>query len=123
MFTHLDRRPGGPDHKAAETGQTGPPRPPRNRPSYLVRFTALPAAGRARGRVLPVAAEVPGPHRHVTWGAAMTTTIPGERGQLTALRGAWQITVGATLGRVPVPGMAPPPAVAMRMPAMIANMR
>jgi hypothetical protein len=36
-----------------------------------------------------VAAEVPGPHQRVTWGAAMTTTMPGERGQLTALRGAW----------------------------------
>ena len=93
----------------------------------------------------------------------MTTTIAGERGQLTALRGAWLFdgtgptlipdpvvviegsvirvvcsggrvpenqdggTVidlpGATLGMVPVPGMTPPPAVAMRMPAMMANMR
>ena len=43
-------------------------RPPRNWPGHPLRFTALPAAGRARGRVLPVAAEVPGPHQHVTWG-------------------------------------------------------
>ncbi len=40
---------------------------------------------------------------------------------LIRLIAARQIAVGATLGMVPVPGMAPPPAVAMRMPAMTAN--
>ena len=34
-----------------------------------------------------------------------------------------QIAVGATAGMVPVPGMAPPPAVAARMPGIIANTR
>jgi hypothetical protein len=29
------------------------------------------------------------PYQHVILEAAMTTTMPGERGQLTALRGAW----------------------------------
>ncbi len=34
-----------------------------------------------------------------------------------------QTVVGATIGMVPVPGLAPPPAVAARLPAMIANTR
>ena len=42
---------------------------------------------------------------------------------LIRLIAARQIAVGATLGMVPVPGMSPPPALAVRMPAMIANMR
>ncbi len=43
--------------------------------------------------------------------------------ELIGLIAARQIAVGATLGVVPVPGMAPPPAVAMRLPAIIANTR
>ena len=42
---------------------------------------------------------------------------------LIRLIAARQIAVGATLGMVPVPGMSPPPALAVRMPAMIANLR
>jgi imidazolonepropionase-like amidohydrolase len=34
-----------------------------------------------------------------------------------------RITVGLTVGLVPVPGMAPPPAVVARIPAMMANIR
>ena len=42
---------------------------------------------------------------------------------LIRLIAARQIAVGATLGMVPVPGMSPPPALAVRIPAMMANMR
>ena len=34
-----------------------------------------------------------------------------------------RIVVGATVGRVPMPGMTPPPAIAARLPAMMANTR
>jgi hypothetical protein len=40
MFTHLDRRPSGPDHGAAETGQTGPP--VRRATGLVTRFGSLP---------------------------------------------------------------------------------
>ena len=57
---------------------------------------------------------------HVSFWTEEGVDAPADLIRLIAAR---QITVGATLGMVPVPGMAPPPAVAMRMPAMIANMR
>ena len=34
-----------------------------------------------------------------------------------------RIVVGATVGQVPIPGLAPPPAIAARMPAFMANTR
>jgi hypothetical protein len=40
MFTQLDRRPGRPDHGAAETGQTGPPG--RRATGLVTRFGSLP---------------------------------------------------------------------------------
>src|SRR6266496_3444905 len=76
-------------------------------------------AGRARRRVFlrpPEPRVRTGTYR----GAAMTTVIKGEDVRLIAGR---QIAVGATLGMVPVPGLAPPPAVAARLPGVIANMR
>jgi len=57
---------------------------------------------------------------HVTFWTEDSVDAPAHLIQLIADQ---RIVVGATVGMVPVPGMAPPPAVAMRMPAMIANMR
>jgi imidazolonepropionase-like amidohydrolase len=57
---------------------------------------------------------------HVSFWTEEGVDAPADLIRLIAAR---QIAVGATLGMVPVPGMAPPPAVAMRMPAMIANLR
>jgi imidazolonepropionase-like amidohydrolase len=42
---------------------------------------------------------------------------------LIGLIAARQITVGATVGMVPAPGLAPPPGIAARMPGIIANTR
>jgi hypothetical protein len=40
MFTQLDRRPGRPDHRAVDTGQTGPPG--RRATGLVTRFASLP---------------------------------------------------------------------------------
>ena len=45
------------------------------------------------------------------------------REDLMAAIAEHRIAVGATVGMVPVPGLAPPPAVARRLPAMLANLR
>jgi len=62
---------------------------------------------------------------HVSFWTEEGVDAPAGLIRLIAARliAARQIAVGATLGMVPVPGMAPPPALAVRMPAMIANMR
>ena len=57
---------------------------------------------------------------HVSFWTEEGVDAPGDMIRVIAAR---QIAVGATLGMVPVPGMAPPPAVAARLPAMIANLR
>jgi imidazolonepropionase-like amidohydrolase len=57
---------------------------------------------------------------HVSFWTEAGVDAPAVLIRLIAAR---QIAVGATLGMVPVPGMSPPPALAVRMPAMIANMR
>jgi imidazolonepropionase-like amidohydrolase len=44
-------------------------------------------------------------------------------GQLIRLIAARRIIVGATVGMVPVPGMTPPPELAKRLPAIMANTR
>ena len=66
-----------------------------------------------------VAAGVDG-MEHVSFWTEDGVDAPGDMIRLIAAR---QVAVGATLGMVPVPGIAPPPAVAVRMPAMIANLR
>ena len=70
-----------------DSGQTG--LPGRRATGLIARFGSLPFRQLAGPRPVLVAAEARGPHQYVTLEAAMTTTIPGERGQLTALRGAW----------------------------------
>jgi imidazolonepropionase-like amidohydrolase len=57
---------------------------------------------------------------HVTFWAKDGVDAPAD---LIARIAAQRIVVGATLGLVPVPGMAPPPGVAARLPGMIANLR
>jgi imidazolonepropionase-like amidohydrolase len=57
---------------------------------------------------------------HVTFWTEDGVDAPDHLIRLIADR---QIAVGATVGRVPGPGLAPPPAVAARMPAIIANTR
>jgi len=57
---------------------------------------------------------------HVSFWTEDSVDAPAELIQLIADR---RTIVGATLGMVPVPGMAPPPAVLARIPLMVANMR
>jgi len=57
---------------------------------------------------------------HVTFWTEDGVDAPGRLIRLIADR---RIVVGATVGLVPVPGMAPPPAVAARMPGIVANTR
>ncbi len=57
---------------------------------------------------------------HVTFWTEDGVDAPAHLIQLIADQ---RIVVGATIGMVPVPGMAPPPAVAARIPGIIANTR
>jgi imidazolonepropionase-like amidohydrolase len=57
---------------------------------------------------------------HVTFWTEDGVDAPAYLIQLIADR---RIIVGATIGMVPVPGAVPPPAVAARMPGIIASMR
>jgi imidazolonepropionase-like amidohydrolase len=57
---------------------------------------------------------------HVSFWTEDGVDAPARLIQLIADR---QIVVGATVGMVPVPGMTPPPAIAARMPSMMANAR
>ena len=57
---------------------------------------------------------------HASFWAADGTDSPAELIQLIADR---QVVVGATIGMMPVPGLAPPPEVMIRVPAMTANLR
>ena len=57
---------------------------------------------------------------HVSFWTEEGVDAPPDLIRLIAAR---QITVGATVGMMPVPGATPPPAVAARLPAIIANTR
>ncbi len=57
---------------------------------------------------------------HVSFWTEDSVNAPAELIQLIADR---RTIVGATVGMVPVPGLAPPPAVLARIPLMMANMR
>jgi len=57
---------------------------------------------------------------HVSFWTEDSVDAPAELIQLIADR---QTIVGLTVGMVPVPGMAPPPAVRARLPLIVANMR
>jgi len=57
---------------------------------------------------------------HVSFWTEDSVDAPAELIQLIADR---QTIVGLTVGMVPVPGMAPPPAVRARIPLIVANMR
>ena len=57
---------------------------------------------------------------HVSFWTEDSVDAPAELIQLIADR---RTIVGATVGMVPVPGLAPPPAVLARIPLMMANMR
>lgn len=57
---------------------------------------------------------------HVSFWSADGVDEPGDLVQRIAESG---VVVGVTAGVVPVPGLAPPPAIAMRMPQMLANTR
>jgi imidazolonepropionase-like amidohydrolase len=57
---------------------------------------------------------------HVSFWTEDGVDAPAELIQLIADR---QIAVGATVGMRPVPGLTPPPQIAARMPAMMANTR
>jgi len=57
---------------------------------------------------------------HVSFWTEDSVDAPAELIQLIADR---QTIVGLTVGMVPMPGMAPPPAVRARIPLMVANMR
>jgi imidazolonepropionase-like amidohydrolase len=57
---------------------------------------------------------------HVSFWSADGVDDPGDLVDRIAGSG---VTVGITAGGVPAPGVAPPPAIAMRMPSMIANTR
>jgi imidazolonepropionase-like amidohydrolase len=66
-----------------------------------------------------VAAGVDG-MEHVSFWTEDGVDAPADLIRLIAAR---RIAVGATVGMVPVPGMAPPPEIAARMPGIIANTR
>ena len=57
---------------------------------------------------------------HVTFWTEDGVDAPGHLIQLIA---GQRIVVGATIGMVPVPGMAPPPAMATRIPGILASTR
>jgi imidazolonepropionase-like amidohydrolase len=57
---------------------------------------------------------------HVTFWSAEGVDEPGSLADLIVRQG---VVVGATVGVLPVPGSAPPPVIAQRMPKLVANMR
>jgi imidazolonepropionase-like amidohydrolase len=82
----------------------------------------LPITAHAHGRQAIVDAVTAGVDgiEHATFWTEDGVDDPGDVAELIATR---RVAVGATLGVVPVAGVAPPPEIAKRMPAVMANGR
>lgn len=83
-------------------------------------FKASLAMGKGAATNRPRSGQLAGLLEHVSFWTEHGVDAPGPLIQLIAER---RIIVGATVGMVPVPGMTPPPELARRLPAIMANLR